>query len=296
MSIQVDKSLIIRMGQGPTEEQLKKMKRDLRFFPSTNTNPSNLSSEQVEEFNQNGYLKGIQIFSESEIKEYRSFFDDHLEQVMTSKDNNTTTSHGGKVPDNYSITNGHLRFGDVYDLLVHPRIVGIVRDLIGNDIIGWGCHYFCKLPNDGKTVAWHQDAPYWPQTPSKTISVWLAIDDSDIENGCMRFVSGSHLHGPVHYRFSEPHENNVLYATVDEADKYGDIVDIELSAGKISIHSDLLLHSSHYNNSSRRRCGIALRYNTTDVRIGTDFSRFYNFTKFINYFGSLTYVLFSYGK
>ena len=273
MGIQIDESLLKKLSIGATEDQLKTMKRDLRFFPCRNMNPLNLSPQEIERFNQDGYLKGIDIFNEKEIKKYRSFFDKNLSEAMSGKFNASQArqAHGAKTPLNYSIVNAHLKFPDVYDILVNPKIVGIVRDLIGNNIIGWGCHYFCKLPNDGKTVAWHQDAPYWPQTPSKTVTAWLAIDDSDIENGCMRVVSGSHLHGPLKYRFSEPKENNVLYATVDDAEKYGKIVDIELSAGQISLHSDLLLHSSNYNNSKRRRCGLALRYNTTDVRLGNEF-------------------------
>ncbi len=48
-------------------------------------------------------------------------------------------------------------------------------------MIGWGSHFFCKMPNDGKTVAWHQDSSYWPLTPTKAVTVWLAVDDADPE-------------------------------------------------------------------------------------------------------------------
>ena len=53
---------------------------------------------------------------------------------------------------------------------------------------------------------------------------------------------------------------------MDDVEHYGEIVDVELKAGEVSIHSDLLLHSSHYNESDRRRCGLTLRYCTPDVR------------------------------
>jgi hypothetical protein len=68
--------------------------------------------------------------------------------------------------------------GKVYDLLTHPRIVACVRDMLGEDVVGWGAHYFCKLPHNGKTVSWRQDAIYRPLMPSKTVTVWLAIDES----------------------------------------------------------------------------------------------------------------------
>ena len=122
-------------------------------------------------------------------------------------------------------------------------------------MIGWGSHFFCKLPHDGKTVAWHQDASYWPLSPSKAVTVWLAIDDADLENACMKFVAGSHHVGHLTYRPSDSSEHNVLNQSIDNAENYGTIVNNELGAGQISIHSDLLLHGSAANDSDRGRNG-----------------------------------------
>jgi ectoine hydroxylase-related dioxygenase (phytanoyl-CoA dioxygenase family) len=124
------------------------------------------------------------------------------------------------------------------------------------------------MPHDGKKVAWHQDASYWPLTPSKTATVWLAIDDADCENACMRFLSGSHHHGKENFRPSDPAEHNVLNQTIENVERFGEPVDVELKAGEISVHSDLLLHGSEANNSDRRRCGLTLRYCAADVRAG----------------------------
>lgn len=245
----------------PNQEQLAQLDRDLQFYPSRTIDPLYLTSEQIEDFNQYGYLTGIQIFSDDEILVYRHHFDALLTEVMSS---------GG---GSYSILSAHLKYGKAYDLLTHPRIVGYIRDLLGNDVIAWGSHYFCKLPHDGKIVAWHQDASYWPLTPSKTVTVWLAIDDADTGNGCMRFLSGSHRFGHLSYRISAPGEHNILNQTVQEAEQYGTPVDVELKAGEISIHSDLLLHGSNFNHSDRRRCGLTLRYCTPDVRGHFDWNR-----------------------
>ena len=68
------------------------------------------------------------------------------------------------------------------------------------------------------------------------------------------------------YHLSEEDENNVLFQTVPDAERYGDPVDVELKAGEISIHSDMLLHGSQANTSDRRRCGLTLRYCAADVR------------------------------
>ena len=51
-----------------------------------------------------------------------------------------------------------MNYGRVYDLLRHPVSSAPICDLLGPDVIGWGSHYFCKMPGDGKTVSWHRDA------------------------------------------------------------------------------------------------------------------------------------------
>ena len=167
--------------------------------------------------------------------------------------------------DSYSISTAHTKYGKVYDLLTEPRIVAIVRDLLGENIIGWGSHFFCKMPGDGKIVSWHQDASYWPLTPSKTVTVWLAIDDADRANACMRFIPGSHHYGHLTYKMTEDSGSNVLNQEVENAEGIGQPIYVELKAGEISLHSDLLLHGSEANQSSRRRCGLTLRYCTSDV-------------------------------
>jgi len=238
----------------PEASDIKQIERDLKFYPSTVTNPQTLSATQVEAFNREGFVRPVPIFSEQETTDIRTYFDELLERTIAA---------GG---DSYSISTAHLKHGRVYDLLTEPRIVACVRDLLGENVVGWGSHFFCKMPHDGKAVAWHQDASYWPLTPTKAVTVWLAIDDADTGNGCMRFISGSQDFGHLTYRPSESHEDNLLNQTVDNAEQYGDPMDDELKAGEISLHSDLLLHGSDANDSDRRRCGLTLRYAAVEVR------------------------------
>jgi ectoine hydroxylase-related dioxygenase (phytanoyl-CoA dioxygenase family) len=238
----------------PDNTELDHIERDLRFHTLGVENPLALKREQIATFNRDGFLKGIRIFNEKEIAAHRRFFDGLLERVIAA---------GG---DSYSISTAHLKYPEVYDLLASPQVVAVVKDLLGENVIGWGSHYFCKMPRDGKRVSWHQDASYWPLTPSKTVTVWLAIDDADTENACMRFIPGSHLYGHLTWRLSEEDEDNVLNQTIAEVERFGEPVDDVLRAGEISIHSDLTLHGSEANDSDRRRCGLTLRYCASDVR------------------------------
>lgn len=242
----------------PDQTDLEKMNRDLSFYPSQVTQPETLSCDQVEQFNRDGYVKDLTVFSQTEASELRQYFDDLLERTIAA---------GG---DSYSISSAHLTHGRVYDLLSESRIVAFVKDILGDDVIGWGSHFFCKMPHDGKSVAWHQDASYWPLTPSKAVTVWLAIDGANIENACMKFVAGSQHVGHLTFRPSADDEGNVLNQTIEDAEQYGEVIYDELVAGQVSLHSDLLLHGSEANDSDRRRCGLTLRYCTPDVVAGSN--------------------------
>ena len=243
-----------RFKQMPTPEDLIDMSRDLRYHPVRNENPNVLTQKQISLFNDQGYLKPFSIYSDNEINNIRLEFDSMIDKVMARGDHN------------YSIISAHLKSTMVHDIMNEPRIVSYISDLLGDDIIGWGAHFFCKLPFYGKIVNWHQDASFWPLSPSKTVTAWLAIDDADPQNACMRFVAGSHHHGHLTYHLSDESENNVLNQTVEDIGIYGEEVDIELRAGQISLHSDLLLHGSGLNTSDRRRCGLTLRYCAASVR------------------------------
>ena len=241
----------------PEEQDLEALVRQFQFYESQTTDPKSLTRADIEAYNSDGYLKSIRVLSDDETVDFRGYFDDLLAKVVAA---------GG---DSYSISTAHLKHRRVYDLLTDPRIVAAIRDILGDDVIGWGSHFFCKMPHDGKAVAWHQDGSYWPLTPSKTATVWLAIDDADTENACMQFISGSHQFGHIPYRTSSDSEGNVLNQTVDNPMQYGSLVNDELKAGQMSIHADLLLHGSEANDSDRRRCGLTLRYCAADVRAGS---------------------------
>ena len=239
----------------PGQDDLASVARDLSFHPSAApADPKVLAPAQIDRFNREGYLKPFRIFSDAEVADLRSYFDRLLARYVAE----------GK--DSYSISSAHLRHGRVWDVLTNPRVVAIVSDLLGPSVVAWGSHFFCKMPNDGKTVSWHQDASYWPLTPSKAVTVWLAIDDADRGNACMRYIPGTHVLGHLTYKLSETDESNVLNQTVPDIEKYGDPVYVELKAGEASLHSDQLLHGSEANTSSRRRCGLTLRYTAGDVR------------------------------
>jgi len=237
----------------PDQKSINEISREIGFFPTANDAPQSLTKDQIRTWNADGYLGPIEFYSAEEISDIREYFDALLSDTLAA----------GR--DSYSISSAHLKHGRVWDILTNPKIVACVSDLLGPDVIGWGSHFFCKMPGDGKRVDWHQDCSYWPLTPTKAITVWLAIDDADEANGCMEVYNGSHTHGLLDFQSSEASDGNVLDQSIKNPEKYGNHNLTPLRAGQASIHSDLLVHGSSPNDSDRRRCGLTLRYCPADV-------------------------------
>ena len=96
------------------------------------------------------------------------------------------------------------------ELARDPEIVELVSGVIGEDVILWGCHVFCKPPVDGYETPWHQDGHYWPIRPLATCTVWVALEASDRGNGCLRVIPGSHAARQLHEHLHEDRNDLTL--------------------------------------------------------------------------------------
>jgi ectoine hydroxylase-related dioxygenase (phytanoyl-CoA dioxygenase family) len=141
-----------------------------------------------------------------------------------------------------------------------PAILDMVEQLIGPDIVLWGCQIFCKPPQDGQEVPWHQDGRYWPIRPVATVTAWVALDDSTADNGCMRFLPGSHQASRSYRHRQDMRPDIALDLAIDDDLDFTAARNVELEAGQLSLHDVFLVHGSNPNRSSRRRAGVAIRY------------------------------------
>ena len=150
------------------------------------------------------------------------------------------------------------------------RLLDIACRFLGPDIALFGSGYFCKASSGGTPVLWHQDASYWPLEPMNALTLWLAIDESVVENGCMRVIPGSHRAGVSELieRLDVPNMlgSGMAQQHVDEEKA----VNVILTPGDASVHHPKLVHGSLQNLSQRRRCGLAIRYIPTSTRIVFD--------------------------
>ena len=155
-------------------------------------------------------------------------------------------------------------------LVSDSRLLDIAADYVGDNIALFASHYISKPPADGQPVLWHQDGSYWPLEPMDVVTLWLAVDDSTPENGCMRVIAGTQ-DMELHEMRRNTEEENVLSSSIDpEFVDEARAVDLVLKAGDVSVHHPNVVHGSNRNLSGRRRCGLTIRYIPSTTRIVTN--------------------------
>jgi hypothetical protein len=160
--------------------------------------------------------------------------------------------------DNGEGVRGHR---DFLELARDREIVERVSDLIGDDVILWGCHVFCKPAGEGFETPWHQDGHYWPIRPLATCTAWVALEPSTRVNGCLRVIPRSHEGHILHEHLHEDRDDLTLQQRLDAGSfDEASAVDLELQPGQMSLHDVYMIHGAAANTSGQRRTGVALRY------------------------------------
>ena len=213
----------------------------------------------VSEYRQNGFVAGIPVFSDDQVKQLRGYIED-LEA-------NHAEGAGGHDLNQFFRVNGHVVIPQLAEAARTPVILDAVEALLGPNLLAWSVELFIKEPGTTKTVSWHQDITYWGMGETDDeVTAWIALSDVSVEAGCMRFMPGSHKGGLVahHDTFAE---DNLLSRGQEIADVDEDkAVHGPLKPGQMSLHHGRCFHASGQNQSNDRRIGLAIRYVTPEVR------------------------------
>ena len=211
-----------------------------------------LSSQQLSDYERDGVLFPIKVFSTEEASRF-------LHELRTIADN----CGEGSLK---RLDGLHLFFDWAYRLATDEVLLNAVEDVLGSDILIDGTLVFWKPPEDVGYVSWHQDALYsgWHLSPST--SAWIALTPSHRSNGCMRMIPGSHKQGLL------KHENvadgsNLLFrgerVTMDVQES--NAVDVVLRPGEMSLHQSTIVHGSNPNTSDEPRIGFIVRFVTSSI-------------------------------
>jgi non-heme Fe2+,alpha-ketoglutarate-dependent halogenase len=214
--------------------------------------PRVLSDSQIADYERDGCLCPITVLSPGETQKFREALE-RQEQCM-----------GGYLK---RMDNCHLFFRWAYELAMQPAVLDVLEDILGPDLFVHSTRIFYKHPHDPAYVSWHQDGIYSKLNSKPAPSAWIALSDSNEQNGCLRVVPGSHSAG------KQPHVET--YAA-DNLLNHGEEISVQvdestvrnlvLRPGQMSLHHVDLIHGSNPNRSGTKRIGFAVSYITPEAR------------------------------
>jgi phytanoyl-CoA hydroxylase len=234
-----------------------------------------VTTEEVDRFHDEGYVHLRGLVTPAEVDELSTEYDRFLRREIDvpGKDYCDMAGDYGRPPEDFSIVNVMLprRYyppwqGNIFE----RRAASVARQLQGDHMVLDYDQLLAKQPNkDDAVFAWHQDMAYWPDTPdTNTATLWLAVDESTTENGCMRFVPATN-HEPL----LRPHEpvmggrgESHALGTALRADDV--VVDSPIARGDVTVHNERVMHGSggNFSDGFRRAYILAFRREET-VRI-----------------------------
>lgn len=216
-----------------------------------------LTTEKLRAFDTEGFAVGTRLLDDSRLARLRRELDAIIANLpLEQRPENMPSVH---------YDNAYLR-----ELFLSDHLVDVAAQILGPNVALFVTYGISKRANDGLAVRFHQDAVYWPISPMKTFTLWLAVDDSDRENGCMRVIPGSHKDREVLAHETDSSGRTTLPLGLKGIDESA-AVDVEVEAGAFSVHDPFVLHGSNPNRSSRRRCAITIKYISTDVAFDRDY-------------------------
>lgn len=215
--------------------------------------PKVLSDAQIDRARRDGYVCPVPVMDAAEAQRYLDRFEAYERAT------------GQSAPRDLKVK-PHLLFTWMIEMGTTPRLLDAIEDLIGPDIMLVTSAVWAKNARDPAHATWHQDSAYFGYDPMDVWGAWIGITDSRAENGCLRYLPGSHKN-PEMEHIETYHPDNLLQRGqyIPDLDDTG-AVDAEVAAGEATIHHFRLAHSSLPNPSDQRRVGILFVYCPPYVR------------------------------
>jgi ectoine hydroxylase-related dioxygenase (phytanoyl-CoA dioxygenase family) len=225
-----------------------------------------LSQEQIAQYRRDGFIVIDNFLNGQELEHWRAAVSAAVSQ-----------RNGNKLPDRKEVYGkgddaDKEYYDNVFDqllnlwqdneavkkLMLDERIGKMAAELSGCDGIRiWHDQALIKKPWANPT-SWHLDTPYWSFSDRRALSIWVALDDATLENGCLYFIPGSHLQTT----FENPGigKNMGAIFTTYPAFKQHQSVSAPMKAGSCSFHNGLTIHGANANMTSGYRRAMTCAY------------------------------------
>lgn len=227
-----------------------------------------LNKEQIEYYQSNGFVVIEDFLSADELEHWRAAV------TVAVKERNGQKMPGkpGKTGEEDGINEDAAYFGKVFDQLLNlwqtnnevkeimldPRIGQMAAQLAGAEGIRiWHDQALFKRPWANPT-AWHLDTPFWSFSDRRALSIWVALDDATLENGCLYFIPGSYRETSLETRGIGKNMDDIFqvypkFAAVKSASA-------PMKAGSCSFHNGLTIHGAGANMTNGYRRAMTCAY------------------------------------
>jgi len=213
-----------------------------------NAMPKVLTPTQVRDYEEQGAVAPVRIFSTEQALRYRALLE------------RDEAKYGPALKEALR-TKPHLCLKWIDEVVNSPALLDAVQDLLGPDLLLYNLSTWIKEPGDRTFVSWHQDAAYFPLDPPLQVTAWVALSDSVEENGNVKFIAGSHREGIFHHAAEHAAGNLLSQGQSIRSDfDPARIREMSLQPGEASFHNTRTVHFSEPNRSARRRIGLGISY------------------------------------
>ena len=220
--------------------------------------PCILTSDQVQAYQEDGYVIAREVFTPAEADLLRRAMEEDPKVSAHSLIRPDTEGGGTRI----SLWN---RAGDSYGLAARSaRLVDTAETLIGEAVYHFQSKLTAKDPFGGGAWEWHQDYGYWYYNGClrpDMLSMMIALDRSDQNNGCLQVVKGSHKLGRIDHLQVTEKQNSADPARMEHITAQHEVVLCELDPGDVLIFHSNTLHRSAQNRSPKRRWTLIVCYN-----------------------------------
>ena len=252
-----------------------------------------LTQDQVQDFQEKGWLGPLDLFSAIEIEAVKQCLE--ANSSIAEVDGQPMMTLYNNVLNLNTSRDLHLFHQPIVDMFKSPELVHVLNQLVGPDLLLWNSNVFCKMPGEGE-IKWHQvydsydPSAYDPQKSSLlypengeliNISVWVALDNVTLENGCLHFANGTHRHKFDRVRvsaeegmFSGIKNHKMVWqgrrkysAVFDFDENEWEVEAVPAKRGQAIIFTERVMHSSPGNRSENRRLGINARFIPPNVQV-----------------------------
>ena len=225
------------------------------------TQPYPLGMRQVDFYRTNGYIQLDDVLSHAEVDELAALTD----EMNTALEAQLPPPEARAMYQQVflQIVNVWQREPRFRRFTLNPRLAGIARRLIGcHRVRLWHDHLMTKMPGkDNRPTDWHQDTPYWPMNEPGAMSIWIPMQDVNLETGCMQFVPGSHhwdVHELIHLDGAKGRQD--IFATANRPPEEVQRVYVPLKKGSVTFHNGLTFHAAGKNQGDQPRRVLSVIY------------------------------------